>query len=388
MRDFDSTDASFARIPPLLGFRLPLRFNRQNIIWRALGLVLVVVTLDATLTYAIAAELRFTILYLVPVALAVWFHGRVFGLIVSVIAACSSLAVAVLTHVHNGVTLRPFVLAWNYGGSLLLYVGLTALLSRLRVFADREAAARRATVEQLRQAERLGVIGQLAAGVAHELGTPLGVVIGHAEMIAQEARSLDDARSSCTVIISQAEKMAAIVRGLLGFSRRGARGRDDVDMAQLTSDAATLVRTIARKHNVDVGVEIERAALPLVVEGNRTELEQVLVNLMMNGVQAMPRGGLLKVSARSERRRGDARPAVVVDVEDQGVGIPPEHLQRIFDPFFTTKEPGAGTGLGLAVSYGIVSDHDGRIMVDSRLGLGSRFSLRLPTSPHASEARA
>jgi signal transduction histidine kinase len=133
------------------------------------------------------------------------------------------------------------------------------------------------------------------------------------------------------------------------------------------------LRPVAQKHEIDIEVD-GAGGRDLCVYGNQIELEQVLVNLMMNGIQAMQAGGTLRV-----RVSGSApAPLACLEVEDEGAGISPEHLPQVFDPFFTTKDVGVGTGLGLSVSYGIVADHGGRIQVSSALGSGSRFSVYLP----------
>jgi len=323
------------------------------------------------------AEVVFTMLYLVPIALAVWFRGRGLGGFLSVVSVASTSITEVVERLDHGQRLRPWLMVWNHGGSFLIFIVFVFLIGRLRVYADKEQQARRATVEQLRQAERLGVVGQLAAGVAHELGTPLNVILGHAEMIDSDDVSRAMLHASSRTILGQAEKMIGIIRGLLDFSRRGGSARSEVDLGALATSAASLVRTLAAKQAVEVELNLPEGA-PITVLGNQTELEQVLLNLMMNGAQAMPDGGRLRVTVRSEPRRGAIPAAACVEVEDEGAGIAPENLQRIFDPFFTTKDVGAGTGLGLSVSYGIVSDHQGRIDVSSVLGAGSRFSVVLP----------
>jgi two-component system NtrC family sensor kinase len=350
-----------------------LRITRKNVVPLAL-LTTGAIAVGDILT---GAEVVFTLLYLVPIALAVWFRGRGLGGVLSVVSVASTSITEVVERVHHGQRLRPWVMVWNHGGSFLIFVVFVWLVSRLRAYADQEQLARRATVEQLRQAERLGVVGQLAAGVAHELGTPLNVIVGHAEMIDSDDMSRTMLRASSRTILGQAEKMIGIIRGLLDFSRSGGSLRSVVDLAALATSASSLVRTLVTKQAVDVEVHLPEGE-PITVLGNRTELEQVLVNLMMNGAQAMPDGGHLRVVVRSEPRRGSTPPAACVEVSDEGAGISPENLPRIFDPFFTTKDVGAGTGLGLSVSYGIVSDHQGRIDVSSVVGAGSCFSVLLP----------
>ncbi|CAN5806990.1 hypothetical protein BH11MYX4_BH11MYX4_00920 [soil metagenome] len=350
-----------------------LRITRTNVLPIALLTTMVIAAGDL-LT---GAEVVFTLLYLVPIALAVWFRGRGLGWTLSVVSVASTSVTEVFERLHHGQRLHPWVMVWNHGGSFLTFVVFVFLVGRLRAYADQEQLARRATVEQLRQAERLGVVGQLAAGVAHELGTPLNVIVGHAEMLDSDEVSRSMLRTSSVTILAQAEKMVGIIRGLLDFSRRGGSEKSDVDLGAIARSASSLVRPIAAKLAVEVELRLPERQ-PVVVRGNRTELEQVIVNLLMNGAQAMAGGGRIRVTVRPEPQRGSLPPAACVQVEDEGTGIAPEDLQRVFDPFFTTKDVGAGTGLGLSVSYGIVSEHQGRIEVSSVLGAGSRFSVLLP----------
>lgn len=352
-----------------------LRPTRSNIVPAALLATALVVFGD----YLTGAELAFTLLYLAPIALAAWYRGRVFGVVVSVLSVAGATLIELDHRLHDwhGRPIHALHMVWNQGGSLLIFVGFVLLIGRLREYADRERMARLATVEQLRQVERLGVIGQLAAGVAHELGTPLNVIMGHAEMIDSDDTSRAMLRASSTTILAQSRKMTGIIRGLLDFSHRGGCERAEVDVVALAKGATALVESIARKHQVAIELRVS-GETPILAFGNRTELEQVLVNLTMNAIHAMPGGGTLRVSVGSAPARGEQPAAVCIEVEDEGVGIPEENLGRVFDPFFTTKGVGEGTGLGLSVSYGIVCDHQGQIDVSSKVGRGSRFSVRLP----------
>jgi len=356
-----------------LGFRLlsrtTARITRSSSVPIALGLVLLFGLGD----FVTGVDLTFTLLYLAPICIGAWFRGRAFGVVVSLVGVSLATLGEAMTRLDRGWPLHALHLAWNHGGSLVLFVGVSVLVARLRRFADKERDERRATIEQLRQAERLGVVGQLAAGLAHELGTPLNVIVGHAELI-EERRAGTDAAGSAGVILAQAQKMTSIIRGLLDFSRSGGRVRRVVDLGSLVKDASALIRTVARRRNVEVETVVD-AGTPLTVLGDRTELEQVLLNLMMNGVQAMGEGGTLRVRLHADEAMP---PGAIVEIVDEGAGISAENLPRIFDPFFTTKDVGEGTGLGLAVSYGIVAEHRGRIHVASEVGVGSRFSVRLP----------
>ncbi|MCC6764550.1 MAG: HAMP domain-containing histidine kinase [Deltaproteobacteria bacterium] len=264
--------------------------------------------------------------------------------------------------------------------------GMCRKLAEARRQLTSETEARLQALDQLRHTDRLTTIGQLAAGVAHELGTPLSVIGGRAEMIADGEATGERAAASARVIVDQSRHMAEMIRELLDFSRqRGPR-------FGLTSVRAVCARTIdtlapiARRRQVEVASAL--ADDPLVVSADEHQLEQALVNLIVNAVQATTGGGRIEVTCAGRRARppGDGGPDgdfACVTVADHGAGIRSEHLSRIFEPFFTTKAPGEGTGLGLAVAHGIIRDHGGWIEVESRPGEGSLFTFYLPAAAAA-----
>lgn len=237
------------------------------------------------------------------------------------------------------------------------------------------------TIDQLRHADRLVTVGKLASGVAHELGTPLNVVSARAEMILAGRTSIDESREYARVIATAAERMTAIISQLLQFARRKNVQRDARDVAALVRDTADLLRPLAKRRSIEIDVDAGSAGEASVDAG---QLQQVVTNLVMNAIQASKEGGRVNVSVTETTESppvdigGPRREGVSIRVEDDGAGIPPEHLRRIFEPFFTTKEVGEGTGLGLAVSYGIVRDHGGWITVQSKVGMGSTFTAFLP----------
>lgn len=260
----------------------------------------------------------------------------------------------------------------------------------------REATERRlAALEQLRHADRLTTVGKLAAGLAHELGTPLNVVQGEASMVAAGEVAGEEARRSARVVVEQARGMTRIIRQLLDFARRRAPSRAPEPVDALLGQAVALLRSLALKR----GVQLE-AGPPcgLEAEVDAGQLQQVLTNLVVNALHATPLGGTVRLSARAVEAplpaalreeeagapggggpgAGAARAWVRVDVEDSGAGIPPDVLPRLFEPFFTTKDVGEGTGLGLSVAWGLVRDHGGWIAVQSTPGRGSCFSVFLP----------
>jgi signal transduction histidine kinase len=250
-----------------------------------------------------------------------------------------------------------------------------------------EEAARREAEAQLRHAERLATIGKLAAGVAHELGTPLNVISGRAKRLARQRERDADIQGTTEIIRGQVDRMTAIIRQLLDFARRRKLTVSDVDLGELIrSTVANLAPTLESTVSIDVKLD---SKLDSRVNVDGRQIQQVLNNLIINAAQAMPNGGVVTVCLESRRVRprvgnaGQPRECLCVVVEDQGVGISRDDLPRVFEPFFTTKDVGRGTGLGLAVSHGIVEQHEGWIDVASELGRGSRFMVFLPRAKTA-----
>jgi two-component system NtrC family sensor kinase len=228
------------------------------------------------------------------------------------------------------------------------------------------------------RAEKLAAVGRLAAGVVHEINNPLATISACAEALETRAAegdfgsspSVAELREYLNLIRSEAFRCKAITNGLLDFARARAGVRAPVSVASVINSAARLVAHQQREANVEIVVEADED-LPLV-SADEAQLQQAIIALATNAVDAMPEGGVLRFGARHEAG------LVVIEVSDTGVGIPPEIMPRIFDPFFTTKEVGRGTGLGLAVCYGIVTDHGGKISVESNVGRGSTFKISLP----------
>jgi two-component system, NtrC family, sensor kinase len=235
--------------------------------------------------------------------------------------------------------------------------------------------------EQLQISEKMASIGLLAAGVAHEVNTPLTGISSFTQMLLDGADPSDPKTALLEKIERQTFRAAKIVNGLLTLSRPGTPGgeRTDVDLNVVITDVFSLL-----EHQFEVGkirVRRELTAAPAIVQGIEHQLQQVFLNLFLNARDAMPRGGWLTVTTRAD---GDQ---LVAEVADTGSGIPSEHLARIYDPFFTTKAIGRGTGLGLSISYGIVHEHEGTIRCDSAVGQGTRFLLLFPLAVRRSEVR-
>jgi two-component system, NtrC family, sensor kinase len=225
--------------------------------------------------------------------------------------------------------------------------------------------------EQLQISEKMASIGLLAAGVAHEVNTPLTGISSFTQMLLEGADPGDPKTVLLEKIERQTFRAAKIVNGLLNLSRQGKENEPgNVDLNAVITDVFALL-----EHQFEVGsikIRRELAESPVPVVGIEHQLQQVFLNLFLNARDAMPSGGWLLVSTRVEDDR------VIAEIADTGSGIPAEHLARIYDPFFTTKAIGRGTGLGLSISYGIVREHDGEIHCDSVVGQGTRFALSLP----------
>ena len=228
-------------------------------------------------------------------------------------------------------------------------------------------------VEQLRHADRLATIGQLAAGVAHELNEPLATTLGFAQLCRKHPGLSAPARADLDKIVAATLHAREIVKKLVLFARAQPPAREQVSLRRLVEEGIPFLESRARQ----TGIEFRRRVHPGLPEipGDPHQIHQVLVNLVANAIQAMPTGGLLTLEAYAEAG------GVVLAVEDEGVGMTAQVLQNIFDPFFTTKDVGEGTGLGLSVVHGIVTAHGGTIQVRSEPGKGSRFEVRLPLSP-------
>jgi two-component system NtrC family sensor kinase len=227
--------------------------------------------------------------------------------------------------------------------------------------------------EQLQISEKMASIGLLAAGVAHEVNTPLTGISSFTQMLREGADPADPKTVLLEKIEKQTFRAAKIVNGLLNLSRPGTgdNERNSVDVNAVIGDVFALLEHQFEAASIKVRREL--APAPAIVIGIEHQLQQVFLNLFLNARDAMPRGGWLTVLTRF-----DEDGMVIVEVSDTGSGIPSEHLARIYDPFFTTKAIGRGTGLGLSITYGIVRDHQGSIQCDSAMGQGTRFTMTLP----------
>jgi two-component system NtrC family sensor kinase len=228
---------------------------------------------------------------------------------------------------------------------------------------------------QLLQAGRMAAVGELAAGVAHEINNPAGIILMRTDQLSQTlADAAPEVGEDLTVIQRQIDKIRQIVTALLTFSRRTeSMGEMTIlDLNQVVLHTAESMDGLLRSRQIEVRRDLAAGLPPVRAEGAR--IEQVLLNLINNAVDAMPEGGCMTFGSA---QKGDR---VAVYVADTGVGIDGDHLNRVFDPFYTTKDPGEGTGLGLSVSFAIIEQHGGAIEASSDPGRGSRFTLLLPAA--------
>ena len=227
------------------------------------------------------------------------------------------------------------------------------------------------------QSERLASLGMLAAGVAHEINNPLGGILSLTALALEDIPAEDANRKNLEEVVRQSERCREIVRGLLEFSRQSETGSERVDINETIENTLDLVGKQSAFFNVRLVKDLEPSLPPVTAE--RSQLQQVLMNIIINAAQAMGERGTLTVSTRD---RDDA--FIEIRISDTGRGIPADEIDRIFDPFYTTKESGDGTGLGLSIAYGIVTKHGGTIAVDSAVGVGTTFTISLPlTGPFA-----
>jgi len=250
--------------------------------------------------------------------------------------------------------------------------------SRKRV--EEETAAKLQAVGQLRHADRLTTIGTLASGVAHELGTPLTVVSGNVTSLA--SKTDPDVQKATASISEQIEKMSAIIRQLLNFSRRRTLDRKSLNLQELLDRVIKMLTPFGEKRRVSI--QYFPSTHDAIVEVDGTQIEQVLTNLIVNAMQAMETGEVevgftTEMAINPESSNSSSRSYYCIYIKDFGRGMTEEEAKQIFDPFFTTKSPGQGTGMGLSIAHGIVREHRGWIKVETELGKGSCFFVYLPS---------
>ena len=292
-----------------------------------------------------------------------------------ILPADLALEIAARSEEERVTNLYKFPLRNRDGRTLVVSVSIAPLAGKSserlgRLILVDDITHRMQLEEQLVQTEKLTSLGLLAAGVAHEVNTPLAVISNYIQMLAKQLPENDPRHKLTEKIVKQTFRASEIVNNLLSFSRTGGAGFKEVNLNQIIEETLTLVAHPFRASNVQVVKNLE-GDLPAVL-GSSNRLQQVFLNLFLNARDAMPSGGMLEV--RSVANNG----SVEIEVADTGMGIQRENLARVFDPFFTTKATGRGTGLGLSVSYGIIKEHAGKIEVRSTPGKGTSFRLEFP----------
>jgi two-component system, NtrC family, sensor histidine kinase HydH len=321
-------------------------------------------------------------LYIIPIILGAYWYGIRGGVIVS-IASTVLFSPHLFHHWHD-----PFLEVYNYIELFLFLLigGVTGVLSQMERHqrGRYEAALKRLdeshrklmeqtdilfqTEEQLRRADRLSALGELSAGMAHEIRNPLGSIKGAVEILKDDYAPDDAKYEFIGILLKETDRLNRIVQEFLGFSRPKQPEFRQADLNEAIESVLTLTTQEARK----AGVKIDKKLDPDI--GKRSldagMLKQAFLNLVLNAIQAMPSGGVLTVESRL---RSDA---IEVKIVDTGVGIPEGDRKKLFSPFFTTKK--SGTGLGLAITYRIIENHRGRIDVASEQGKGTTFTVSLP----------
>jgi signal transduction histidine kinase len=264
---------------------------------------------------------------------------------------------------------------------------MTFSLRESRAETERQNQAKLGLEQRLSHTEKMATIGQLAAEIAHEVGTPLNVISGRARNLAKKSAGDTTIEKNATIIAEQASRIARIIQRLLDFTRRkiGTIEPSEVNLNEITLSTMEFLEGQFTKANVKSTLSRAEGLPPVM--GDRDRLQQVFLNLFLNAIEAMPRGGVLLVETSTvERKRPglETTPSqryVVVDVIDTGVGIPAAAREKIFEPFYTSKDREGGTGLGLAVCHGIVKEHDGWIEIADATGGGTIFRIFLPARP-------
>jgi two-component system NtrC family sensor kinase len=244
----------------------------------------------------------------------------------------------------------------------------------------RDKKLREFAKKKIMESEKLAVVGQLAADVAHELNNPLQGIVTYSHLLLEQANFNPEQRESIEKIGNQADRCTRIIRSLLDFSRQRKPVKKLTDVNAVLGECLSLVENQAQFHNIEV-IKEWSGGLPHVVV-DPSQIQQVFINMVINAAESMEDGGCLTIATCFENRDQ----VIEVEFRDTGHGIREENIERIFDPFFTTKEVGHGTGLGLAISYGIIKEHRGTISVESQVGQGTTFNVRLPVTTEEAES--
>lgn len=323
-------------------------------------------------------------LFFIPIVYAALIF-RVHGsLITSFVFLCMVLPRALLFSPYPNPLLRPLLFViFAFLVSLLLATQLNQVEKERKAYAELSAAYQelsesdqrlRESQEQLIQAEKLSSLGQLAAAVAHEINNPLAGVLGYTQLLTKKIKRENISKETTLDYLSKMEaeltRSTRLISNLLDFARRSPPTLEEINVNDVINRALDLTAHSAVLQHVQVSKQLE-PSLPKV-KADFDQLQQVCTNLIINAIQAMPQGGMLSI--RASLIDGQVK----IEVQDTGVGIPVENMGKLFTPFFTTKQEVKGVGLGLAVSYGIIQRHHGKIEVKSKQGEGSTFTIYLP----------
>ncbi|MGC8653161.1 MAG: PAS domain-containing sensor histidine kinase [Candidatus Kryptoniota bacterium] len=232
--------------------------------------------------------------------------------------------------------------------------------------------------QQIIQTEKLATVGQLSAGIAHEIGTPLNIISGNAEFLLMDMTPEDKGYNELLAIVNQTKRITRLIRQILDFARPKIISLQPVDLNTLIKDVLEFVHLQFEKNKIEIKTNFSQD-LPLIY-GDPALLYQVFLNIIVNSFHAMPAGGDLQIETEADKSNSGEEKVTII-IRDTGEGIPPENLQKIFTPFFTTKEPGKGTGLGLAVTKRILQEHNGTIEISSETGRGTVATIRLDAMP-------
>ena len=323
--------------------------------------------------------------YYVPILLmALWFGWR------GGLAAATMVSVLYIPFIVRAWRFNPGYSSAQYVevGMFFVIAGLTGALAdveRKHRAKIEETAARlretyaelQASIDQLRRADRLSAVGELSAGLAHEIRNPLGALKGAVQILEREELPVETRREFAQMAGSEMGRLEKLLTNFLDFARPHLPHRTPIEPSLLLDSVARLTAETARMASISISMDV-RVMDPIAVDAE--QIKQVLVNLVLNAIQAMSGGGEIILRARQKN------PFVLLEVEDQGAGIPKENLDRVFDPFFTTRA--GGTGLGLSIAHQIVNGHGGEITVRNNPSRGATFTLSLPmNSSEPSEVR-
>lgn len=362
--------------------RLPEESERRTLKY---GLILILIAVVSVFHFVTSTEYRYLHeiyqrIYYMPILLAAFWFGPVTGFLCALLVS-AIYSIHIQLHWHH----YP-IYTFNQYAEIILYhvVALTiGFLSHKerRQRKKLEATSRQLseayaqlqnTFEQLRKADRLAALGELSAGIAHEIRNPLGSIKGSIEIIEGEFSQNHPKREFLDIIKEESARLNSIVSEFLKFARPPRPSIELTHLGDTINSTLTLISKEAASGQVQVERNIDDDIPQLKVDPD--QIRQVLLNVMLNALAAMPKGGLLQVSARYDKDRK----VVTVEISDSGIGISDQHMEHIFDPFFSTKPD--GTGLGLSISYQLIENHGGRIWASSTEGSGATIYIELPVT--------